>query len=77
MTPLDPTKTVYWRNPRTGRREICETVSTDGRWRYIRLDMPGTPWETTDLTSDTTPDWLPSLPKARRWTATQPATVTT
>lgn len=72
LTPLDPDKTG--RVPgRSGRSEIWEATSTDGRWRYVRLELAGTPWEVTDLSDDTVaPDWFGTLAKARAWTAEQP-----
>ena len=81
MTPLDPAKTERYR-VRSGRLEISEATSADGRWRYVRLEMPGTPWEVADTVAqaadpeDYRPEWLSSLPAARRWTAGQPAAMT-
>lgn len=57
-----------WTNLRTGRKETCYAVSTDGVWGYEREDGPGTPWVITHLP---TGEWMyaPSLPKARAYTA--------
>lgn len=55
-------------NPRTGRREIWDAVSADGIWTYVRLELPGTPWEVTHVPTGRS-YWIGSLPQARAKTA--------
>lgn len=75
MTKLDPARTTRHRNHRTGRDEIWETVSADGRWAYERQEESTTPWVVDDLHAgdESELEWFGTLAAARRWTAQQPA----
>jgi hypothetical protein len=69
MTPLDPTRTRRAPTYRAGKRQIWEAVSRDGRWAYVRMEMPGSPWVITNLkTEQTRPDFFGTLSAARRET---------
>ncbi len=68
LTSLDTAKTVRFPG-RSRRQEIWEAASEDGRWRYVRLEMPGTPWEVTDMFADeVVGQWFGTLREARIWT---------
>lgn len=80
LTPLDDTKTDYWHHPRTGKREISQATSADGRWHYIHDDSPGTPWLCYDTIAEADvakaggiyhPEWFGDLDEARAWTYTE------
>lgn len=63
---LDNTKTVRRPAFRTGRMEMWEATSADGKWHFERIEDIGTPWEITHVDF---PGWSalsPSLPKARK-----------
>jgi hypothetical protein len=49
MIRLDRALTDRALNLRTGRREIWAAGSADRVWLFRRVEMPGTPWETTHL----------------------------
>lgn len=51
------------------RKECWGAHSTDGVWRFDRLDDVGTPWDVTYLPDPTIymPHGFSSLLKARRW----------
>jgi hypothetical protein len=67
LTPV----TVTRRFPsfRSGRVEDWQAVSTDGVWRYDRLEIATTPWMAVHLPSSTEGDWYGTLTAARAATA--------
>ncbi len=70
MTKLDPTKTLRYRNLRSGRPEIWEATSADGQWCYAREEEPGTPWHVLHIPSgEVRFTYLPTLGYARKVTA--------
>jgi hypothetical protein len=54
------------------RSEIWAAISCDGVWSYERSDEPGTPWIVTHEPTRHV-EYFASLPKARRWTASERA----
>jgi len=77
MTPIVITRTaprlsVSRPGTRISNREIWSARSTDGTWTYERSDEPGTPWIVTYAPTGHVEYWS-SLPKARRWTASDRA----
>src|SRR5579864_7859156 len=67
LTPV--TITARYPTFRAGRWENWSAVSTDGDWKYERLEMSGTPWDVVHVPSGKSADWYGSLPKARAATA--------
>lgn len=77
MTPIVITRTagrLSTTRPgtRVSHREIWEARSTDGTWTYVRLEEPGTPWRVEHAPTGYV-DYFSSLPRARRWTASDGA----
>lgn len=71
MIPLDPGKTRKYQSLRTGRMEVWEASSADGKWSFRRLEDTGTPWE---VTHEDFPGWsmlAGSLAKARKFAEAQ------
>lgn len=65
MIPLDASKTVRYQSLRTGKMEVWEAYSKDGKWSFRRLEITGTPWE---VTHEDFPGWsmlAGSLKRAR------------
>lgn len=59
--------TERWPTP-SGRMQTWAAESKDGIWTYIRLDIPGTPWEVKHIPTGRS-YWVGSLPEARANTA--------
>lgn len=57
------TRTAYWTVTRQGKpsRQCSEAVTTDGRYVFVRLELPGTPWVPGDVASKEPLRWQPSL----------------
>ncbi len=67
LTPVRVT--AEYRSVSTGRDETWTAESADGKWRYLRLDLPRTPWTVLDAaTGAECGPWFSSLPKARAYT---------
>jgi hypothetical protein len=65
-------------NGSAGPAQVWEAESADGRWLYVRTERRGTPWLVLELDPETGKPtelselaavYVPSLPKARVWTA--------
>ncbi len=74
MTPLatatQPTHPAPASAPETVREEVWSAVSADGRWRYERLELEGTPWQVLHVASGQLgPDWYGTLDDAAEATA--------
>lgn len=67
-TPLDETSIRRYDARTSGPTRIYEATSACGRWHYLRVDAPTTPWRITYTPTGQQVDEA-SLPKARRWTA--------
>jgi hypothetical protein len=67
LTPV--TVTARYASFRTGRVETWQAVSSDGVWRYDRLEVAGTPWMAVHLPTETEGDWYGTLTAARAATA--------
>lgn len=52
-----------------GRVEAWSAVSTDGLWKYERIEDTGTPWEPTHVPTGIRTDWYGTLGAARAATA--------
>jgi hypothetical protein len=68
---LTPVKiTSKYQAFRSGRLEAWSAESTDGVWKYERIEDVGTPWEATHVpTGKPVPLMFSSLPNARAATA--------
>lgn len=67
LTPVDVTR----RSPafRSGRVETWAAVSSDGTWKYERLEIAGTPWSVVHVPTGVEGDWYSTLTAAREATA--------
>lgn len=67
LTPVDIT--ARFRSFSSGRLENWGARSRDGEWAYARLEISGTPWEVTHVSSGADAGWYGSLTAARAATA--------
>jgi len=67
LTPVSITR----RYPafRSGRVENWAAESTDGIWRYERMEIAGTPWVAVHIPTGTEGNWYGTLTAAREATA--------
>jgi hypothetical protein len=52
-----------------GRVENWSAVSTDGVWKFERMEIPSSPWSVIHVPSEVEAGWYGSLPAAREATA--------